>query len=97
MYKQAPGGDIIARCCGDDQMFLRSFRKEDTPPGAIEVELRPPPLDHAGSAVVWVESWCGIFLSTAVPVLVTKDVELACTVQSLLERFRKLEEDNEKV
>lgn len=93
----ASGGDIIARCRGDDQMVLRSFRKADTPEGAIEVELRPPPLEPGGSALVWVEAWCGMFLSRAAPVLVTTDVELACTVQSLLEAFRKAEANNGKV
>lgn len=94
---QSVGGDMIARCRGDDQMVLRSFIKEDTPAGAVEVELRPPRLAPGGSAVVWVEAWSGMFMSRAVPVLVTTDVELACTVQPLLECFRKAELSKDKV
>jgi hypothetical protein len=95
--KHVLAGDIIARCRGDDQMFLRSFCKKDTPSGALEVEVKPPQLEPGGSAIVWLEGWSGIFMSPAVPVLVTTDVELACTVQALLEQFRRAEEKNVKV
>ena len=94
---RAARGDMIVRCQGDDQMVLRAFKKQDTPADAVEVELRPPTLPPGGSSLVWIEAWCGMFMSRAVPVLVTTDVELACTTQSLLEAFRKAEINGEKV
>jgi hypothetical protein len=89
--------ELIARCKGDDQLLLHCSRNHGMPADAVDVTIRPPCTRTEGSAVVWLEGWSGTFLSAAVPVFVTTDIDLACAVEKLLERFRTAQAMKQKV
>ena len=81
---------VIARCRCDDQLTLRTSCVPGEPPdSAVHVDIRPPTLQGGAGEVVWIEVWSGTYLSPAIPVLVTPDVELACSVESLMARFQR--------
>lgn len=89
---------VIARCRCDDHLTLRtSCAAGVSPDSTLEVEFRPPKVAPGGAEVIWIEVWSGTYLSPAIPVLVTPDVDLACAVEKLLSRSQSLRSSGTRV
>eukprot|EP00892_Ulva_mutabilis_P012406 jgi/Ulvmu1/9538/UM053_0027.1 len=89
---------IIARCRCDDHLMLRTTRVPGaSPDDTMQVEVRPPRLQGGAGEVIWIEVWSGTYLSPAIPVLVTPDVELACSVEKLMARFQSFRSASKQV
>lgn len=82
---------VIARCRCDDHLTLRTSAVPGaSPDSTVEIEFQPPRVPAGAAEVVWIEVWSGTYLSPAVPVLVTPDVDLACSVEALLAKSQRL-------